>query len=69
MAKHTIEVKNMSCAHCVSRISNALEPLAEILEVDLEGKLVWVESENELERLLNALNSEGYPGTVRKLSD
>lgn len=61
MAKHKLSVPDMSCQHCVNRISNALENLGvEDFEIDLENKKVTVETK-DIGSVISVLDDAGYP--------
>lgn len=56
-------VQAMSCGHCASTITQALkqlDPQARV-EVDLDGKKVRVESNEDQASLAEALTEAGYP--------
>lgn len=62
MARFSLYVPDMSCQHCVGRISRALEEAGvSDYRVLLEDKMVEVETEN-LEKVLASLDEAGYQG-------
>ncbi len=65
MATQTFYVPNISCAHCVRRITKALSPLPGVQSVsaDVATKEVRVtyEGADTLERVRTALREIGYP--------
>lgn len=61
-----LEVKEMTCGHCVSSVTRAvksLDPRAEV-QVDLDQGRVRVESGDSPARLIEALGEAGYPAAV-----
>ncbi|MDI3472816.1 MAG: copper chaperone [Thermotogaceae bacterium] len=62
--KYVLNVPDMSCNHCVMRITKALEELGvKDFEVKLENKKVYL-STDELDRVLGKLEEIGYPATI-----
>ncbi|MDT8283911.1 MAG: heavy-metal-associated domain-containing protein [Thermovirgaceae bacterium] len=60
-AKYSFHVPDMSCGHCVKRISGILDSMGvEGFDVSLEGKLILVDSPLS-EAVLKALEEAGYP--------
>ncbi len=61
-----VKVPDMSCNHCVKRISNALkEGGIETFHIDLEKKEVRVNT-TQLREVLHILEEIDYPGSVMK---
>jgi len=63
MAKVVLNVKNMSCQHCVMTIKRALEKIGAKTEVSLEEKKAVVgydESKLKVDDLINAIAKFGY---------
>ena len=60
--KHVFSVKDMSCAHCVRHIENALSETESVLsfKVDLATKTVSAESELPAEIIAAAIREAGY---------
>ena len=57
-----ITVNDMTCGHCVSVITKALvsvEPRAKV-EVDLNTRLVRIDTEAEAEEFVEAIREAGY---------
>ncbi|WP_434708462.1 heavy-metal-associated domain-containing protein [Pseudomonas sp. R1-1] len=55
-------VQGMSCGHCVKAITNAIQgkdPAASV-RVDLAAKEVGVESTLDADKIIEAINEEGY---------
>ncbi|ODN30116.1 heavy-metal-associated domain-containing protein [Fervidobacterium thailandense] len=62
MRRYVLVVPNISCEHCVKRISNLLTKLGiENFEVQLSEKRIKIEAEQEiLEKAVNELEELGY---------
>ena len=63
MATVTLEVKGMSCNHCVQSIQNALKDIGANGSVDLAGGKVTVEfEENKLtvDKIKETIEDQGY---------
>lgn len=62
--KKTIEVKGMTCGHCVKRVENAVSSIEGVqsVTVSLENKNVVVESFGEIDNtiLKEAIEDVGY---------
>ena len=59
------EVKNMSCVHCASVISQTvklIDPDAKVA-IDLGSKKLTIDSEEERHEFASALTDAGYPTT------
>lgn len=57
------EVKNMSCGHCASVISQTVklvDPDAKVA-VDIAGKKITIDSEEDRGKFASALTDTGYP--------
>jgi copper chaperone CopZ len=65
MASHTFTVPNISCEHCVRRITQALTavPGVQSVRADVESKQVIVayEGASTLEQARRTLRDIGYP--------
>ncbi|MGB8406183.1 MAG: cation transporter [Mycobacterium sp.] len=57
-----LEVQGMSCGHCVSAITAAVEPLAGVtaVEVDLKAGTVRVDGEPDRATVAAAIEDAGY---------
>jgi copper chaperone len=58
-----LNVKEMTCGHCVHAVTQAvktLDPEAEV-EVDLSSKRVRVEGQTSAAELMRALGAAGFP--------
>lgn len=59
--KHIIFVKDMSCEHCVKRISEALSETRVDFEINLERQAVIVEGRNDIVHIAKmAIREVGY---------
>jgi len=60
--RHTFIVPDMSCGHCQTKISRGLEkmPGVRAVSIDLEQKLVVVETDLPREEIYKAINELGY---------
>jgi copper chaperone len=66
MTRYIFNVPDMSCQHCVNRISKALEDLGlKDFSVDLEAKRVTVETDDPAQ-VISALDDAGYPAEEEK---
>ncbi|MFM7026781.1 MAG: heavy-metal-associated domain-containing protein [Limnohabitans sp.] len=60
--KQVFDVQGMSCNHCAKAVTQAvqqLDPLAQV-QVDLTGKKVEVDSAQPREAIAKAIADEGY---------
>lgn len=67
MAKVVLNIKNMSCQHCVMTIKRALEKIGAKVEVGLKEKKAVVEydeSKLKVEDLISAIAKFGYEAEV-----
>jgi len=60
---HIFQIPKMSCGGCVDTISKALKQVDEsaVIECDLAGRTVKVDSEKDRQALADAMSSAGYP--------
>ena len=61
-----LDVKNMTCGHCVRSVNgavDAIDPGAKV-QVDLGTGRVTVEGQRTSAELIGALNEAGYPSMV-----
>ena len=66
MAQFALNVPDMSCQHCVKRISGALEELGIFkFRVDLDNKEVLIETD-DIESVIRALDEVGYKATLKR---
>ncbi len=65
MAQYVLSVPDMSCHHCVKRISEALNGLGiSEFKIDLENKEISVNTDN-LGSVINVLDEVGYKATLK----
>jgi Cu+-exporting ATPase len=64
---HTLTVEDMSCGHCVGRVTKAVQGVDEAakVSVDLQTRRVTIDSEADLERIVAAIDAAGYPVSAR----
>lgn len=62
---YQLTVENMTCGHCVSAVTEAVHSIdpAALVEVDLKGRHVKVNSAAALEPIKAAIVDAGYPVT------
>ncbi len=63
---YELKVENMTCGHCVSRVTEAVksvDPAAKVT-VDLPSKLVRIDSVKNIEDLSAAMEEAGYPAQM-----
>jgi len=65
MKRYELEVADINCEHCVSKVEAVLKPISTTVDVNLDTKLATVESENPPEKLLAAIAEIGYPGSLK----
>ncbi|HSG60759.1 MAG TPA: heavy-metal-associated domain-containing protein [Pseudomonadales bacterium] len=60
--KHIFNVKGMSCGHCEKTVIKALKKVDEqaIVQVSLDEERVEVQSSQTDQRLIEAIENEGY---------
>ena len=59
-----ISIPDMSCGHCKAAVTEALSPLAQQIEIDLEKREAKVAGAADEAQLLSALAAVGFPATV-----
>ncbi|NQT59811.1 MAG: heavy-metal-associated domain-containing protein [Bacteroidetes bacterium] len=59
---YTFSVPDMSCGHCKMHISNALSATTNVssFEIDLNTKLVTVNTELEADAVVDVIDTAGY---------
>ncbi len=64
-----LNVKNMTCGHCVNTVTRAIQSVDQsaAVQVDLQTGRVQVESSAVAADLLKAVNEAGYPAEQSKL--
>ncbi len=65
MAEIKIKIPDMSCSHCEKRIRDAFANAeATVKSLDLETKLVLVESELDSSKILEIIDEAGYDAEI-----
>ena len=61
------DIPDMSCGHCASVITKALQQLDAdaMISIDLPGKKVTVETAHERQTVADALAEAGYPPSIK----
>jgi Cu+-exporting ATPase len=64
---YRLTVEDMSCGHCVGRVTKAVQGIDEAAKVsiDLPTKQVSIDSDAELDRIVAAIDAAGYPVSAR----
>ena len=64
----TLNVKDMTCGHCVSTVTKAVQSLdaGATVQVDLQTGRVDVNSSVQPDRLVEAITEAGYPAALAK---
>ncbi|MFS2019837.1 metal-transporting ATPase, partial [Massilia sp. CT11-108] len=64
---YELTVEDMSCGHCVGRVTKSVQALDKDakVEVDLPTKKVKVDSTADLDRIAEAIVAAGYPVTAK----
>jgi len=64
----TFTVNDMSCQHCVKRISTAIKALSNVesVDIDLNTKRVEVQGSASVDEIMNAIRSAGYTAEVSR---
>jgi copper chaperone len=65
-----LKIDGMSCSHCVSAVRRALAAVPgvrEVIEVSLERGLARVDGDVDVQRLIAAVEAEGY--SAHEVSD
>jgi len=62
---YQLTVENMTCGHCISAVTEAVQEVdpAALVEIDLPGKHVKINSSFPLQQLSAAIADAGYPVT------
>lgn len=64
MKKYTLHTPDMSCQHCVMRITKILDEAGyKNFKVILDSKTIEIETDT-IEKVLESLNLGGYPSTI-----
>ncbi|NLX85136.1 MAG: heavy-metal-associated domain-containing protein [Synergistaceae bacterium] len=65
MKEFKLKVPDMTCGHCEKRIREAVSSLGgTVTSLDLETKIVIVETDVSEEKLLEAIDDAGYTGEI-----
>ncbi|WP_323144333.1 heavy metal translocating P-type ATPase [Massilia phyllosphaerae] len=64
---YELTVEDMSCKHCVGRVTKAVQGIdpAATVDIDLPTKKVRIDSSADLERIAGAIDEAGYPVSAR----
>ena len=64
---YQLTVEDMSCGHCVGRVTKAVQGIDEAAKVsiDLPSKRVSIDSDADLDRIVAAIDAAGYPVSSR----
>ncbi len=67
MSEMILDVTGMTCQHCVSAVTKALQGVTgvESAEVSLENKQAVVVGDADSQALVQAVKSEGYDAAVK----
>lgn len=66
MKKLTLLVPEMMCGHCEKRIREAVSSIGgNVISLDLETKIVVVETEVSPEELLEKIDEAGYDAEIK----
>jgi Cu+-exporting ATPase len=65
---YELTVEDMSCGHCVGRVTKSVQALDKDakVEVDLATKKVRVDSKADLDAIAHAIDAAGYPVTAKR---
>ena len=71
MEKKTLEVKGMSCEHCVKAVTNALSGIAGVADIavslkDKTASFSYDPAQTPLETIKAAITDEGFEVTATK---
>ncbi|KFI05651.1 heavy metal translocating P-type ATPase [Massilia sp. BSC265] len=64
---YQLTVEDMSCGHCVGRVTKAVQGIDEAatVSIDLPTKRVSIDSKADLDRIVAAIDAAGYPVSAR----
>lgn len=66
MKKFTLLVPEMTCGHCEKRIREAVSSFGgNVISLDLETKIVVVETDVSSEELLKKIDEAGYDAEIK----
>ena len=64
---YEFSIPDMSCGHCVSTVRKTIAAVdaQAVAEIDLDGHMATIESQQDAAVFAAALNDAGYPATLR----
>jgi Cu+-exporting ATPase len=64
---YELTVEDMSCKHCVGRVTKAVQEIDQEakVDIDLPTKKVKIDSQADLDRIARAIDAAGYPVSAR----
>jgi Cu+-exporting ATPase len=64
---YELTVEGMSCGHCVGRVTKTVQEIDQQarVDIDLPTKKVKIDSQADLERIVQAIDAAGYPVSAR----
>jgi Cu+-exporting ATPase len=64
---YELTVEDMSCKHCVGRVTKAVQEIDQEAQVDIDlaSKKVKIDSQADLDRIVQAIDAAGYPVSAR----
>jgi Cu+-exporting ATPase len=64
---YELTVEDMTCKHCVGRVTRAVQEIdgAAKVDIDLPTKKVSIDSQADLDRIVQAIDAAGYPVSAR----
>jgi Cu+-exporting ATPase len=64
---HELTVEDMTCKHCVGRVTKAVQEIDQQakVDIDLPTKKVRIDSQANLDRIVQAIDAAGYPVSAR----
>lgn len=64
---YELTVEDMTCKHCVGRVTQAVQEVDQEakVDIDLPTKKVKIDSKAELDRIAKAIDAAGYPVSAR----
>ncbi|WP_019142698.1 heavy-metal-associated domain-containing protein [Noviherbaspirillum massiliense] len=64
---YVLQVERMKCGGCAGRVTKAVQAIdnAAKVDVDLANKSVRVDSQANVEAIVSAIATTGYPATVK----
>jgi Cu+-exporting ATPase len=64
---YELTVEDMTCKHCVGRVTKAVQELDQQakVDIDLPTKKVKIDSQASLDRIVQAIDAAGYPVSAR----